>query len=124
MGGDTDGALNSGREAAVALSNVGGKEVSNVENLDGRGKRMSCQGIKSRSSYQELLTLYKNRFLSHALGILNVFANKNSSIPCTRELTQRAAAWTGASYRSLQLGPMCLSNASASAFLCKPKNIL
>lgn len=45
MGGDVDGALNADRDRAIPLAKVGGQEVYNVDNLDSRGKSMSCQKL-------------------------------------------------------------------------------
>lgn len=58
-GEDVDGVLNPDREGTIPLAKVGGQEGYNVDNSDGGGKRMTCPEIKSRSSYQELFTLYK-----------------------------------------------------------------
>lgn len=59
VGGDASGGRSPERKGAIALTEVGGKEGYNVDNLEGGGKRVHCQEIKSRSSNQELFTLYK-----------------------------------------------------------------
>lgn len=52
------GKIPDGKEP-FTLAKVGGQEGCHTDHLDDGGKRMGCQEIKCRSSYQALFILYK-----------------------------------------------------------------